>query len=90
MEYPHFIGIGAARTGSTWLYHLLWPHPELWLPPIKELHYFDAIDKTIERQSLRYGRHLRRRLIHYFGTPLRPFSGSQQTVTPEIFIPLGI
>lgn len=38
---PDFIGIGAQRAGSTWLWNMLRSHPTIWLPPIKELHYFD-------------------------------------------------
>lgn len=39
-ELPHFLGIGAQKAASTWLYRCLRVHPRLWLPPIKELHYF--------------------------------------------------
>lgn len=39
-ELPHFLGIGAQKAASTWLYRCLRAHPGLWLPPIKELHYF--------------------------------------------------
>ena len=38
---PDFLGIGGTRCGSTWLHYNLRKHPEIWLPPIKELHYFD-------------------------------------------------
>jgi Sulfotransferase family len=38
---PNFLGIGGQRCGSTWLYTNLRKHPDLWLPPVKELHYFD-------------------------------------------------
>ncbi len=40
---PVFIGIGAQRSGSTWLHENLKPHPEIWLPPTKELHYFNDL-----------------------------------------------
>jgi len=40
--FPDFLGIGAQRAGSTWLYRNLQNHPDIWLPPIKELHYFDG------------------------------------------------
>ena len=36
-----FMGIGAARAGTTWLWSILNQHPNIWMPPIKELHYFD-------------------------------------------------
>jgi len=38
---PNFLGIGAQKSGTTWLYHNLSMHPEFYLPPVKELHYFD-------------------------------------------------
>lgn len=39
--FPDFIVIGAQRAGSTWLYKAMRSHPAVWLPPVKELHYFD-------------------------------------------------
>jgi len=38
---PDFLGIGAQKAGTTWLYENLRHHPELYLPEPKELHYFD-------------------------------------------------
>ncbi|KAA9131519.1 sulfotransferase [Marinihelvus fidelis] len=38
---PDFICIGAQKAGTTWLYRQLRAHPDAWLPPVKELHYFD-------------------------------------------------
>lgn len=38
---PSFLGIGGTRCGSTWLHYNLLAHPDLWLPSVKELHYFD-------------------------------------------------
>jgi hypothetical protein len=38
---PDFIGIGAQRAGTTWLHHHLSRHPDVWIPPVKEVHYFD-------------------------------------------------
>ncbi len=37
--YPDFLGIGAQKSGTTWLHDKLWRHPQVWLPPIKELHH---------------------------------------------------
>ena len=36
-----FLGIGAQKTASSWLWTLLKQHDEIWMPPRKELHYFD-------------------------------------------------
>ncbi len=38
---PDFLGIGAQKAGTTWLHRHLEQHPQIWLPPQKELHYFD-------------------------------------------------
>jgi hypothetical protein len=40
---PDFICIGAPKSGTTWLYQNLNKHPSIWLPPVKELHYFDVL-----------------------------------------------
>lgn len=39
-DIPHFLGIGAQKSATTWLDRCLRTHPDLWLPPVKELHYF--------------------------------------------------
>ena len=39
-EAPQFLGIGAQKAATTWLYRCLRVHPGIWLPPVKELHYF--------------------------------------------------
>ncbi len=42
LDRPHFLCIGAQKSATTWLAHTLRQHPGLWLPPVKELHYFDT------------------------------------------------
>ncbi len=44
-RYPDFLGIGAARAGTTWLSNELARHPDIWMPRIKELHYFTRSQK---------------------------------------------
>lgn len=39
---PDFICIGAQKAGTRWLYDQLAFHPAFWMPPVKELHFFDA------------------------------------------------
>jgi hypothetical protein len=43
---PDFLVIGAQRAGTTWIHLLLRQHKSLWLPPVKELHYFDKPEVT--------------------------------------------
>lgn len=37
------LGVGAQKTGTTWLSTYLGKHPQVALSPIKELHYFDQL-----------------------------------------------
>ncbi len=61
---PDFLGIGAMRSGSTWLHRNLRAHPQLWLPPVKELHHFDCPDGGPRWDKFRRA-HLRQRLRAY-------------------------
>ncbi len=38
---PTFLGIGAPKSGSSWLHDLLASHPQVWMAPRREVHYFD-------------------------------------------------
>src|SRR5687768_4600323 len=38
----HFIGIGAQKAGTTWLYEQLRKHPDIRFPAGKEVHFWDA------------------------------------------------
>lgn len=33
--------VGAQKAGTGWLYEQLRSHPDFWMPPLKEIHYFD-------------------------------------------------
>lgn len=47
-----FLGIDAQRAGTTWLWKKLRQHPAIWMPPIKELHYFDRAKTYPSRSHL--------------------------------------
>ena len=40
---PDFIGIGAQKAGTTWLHANLAAQRRFWMPPHKELHFFDRV-----------------------------------------------
>lgn len=42
-KYPDFLCIGTQKAGTTWLFEQFRQHPHIWMPPIKELHYFDHL-----------------------------------------------
>src|ERR1700757_3086986 len=43
---PDFLCVGAHKSGTTWLYQQLDSHPDFWMPPVKELHYFDQLSRV--------------------------------------------
>lgn len=38
---PNFIGIGAQRSGTTWIYEMLKSHPQVCMSPEKEINFFN-------------------------------------------------
>ena len=53
--YPDFLCVGAQKAGTSWLYQQLEPHPDFWMPPVKELHYFDQLNKRRQFHPPRCG-----------------------------------
>lgn len=43
---PDFLCVGAQKAGTSWLYHQLNSHPDFWMPPTKELRYFDEMSRS--------------------------------------------
>jgi hypothetical protein len=39
----YFVCIGAQKSGTTWLARVIADHPELFVTPVKEIHYFDHV-----------------------------------------------
>jgi hypothetical protein len=79
-RYPDFVGIGAQKSGTTWLYRNLRDHPQIWMPK-KEVHYFDQkIDDTSFRLRDRLlGKQpedlaWRQQVKHWTGVHLKRFS----------------
>ena len=56
-RYPDFLGIGATRAGTSWLHYVLATHPDIWVSPVKELHYYDRPmngQRTVLKNPLRF------------------------------------
>ncbi len=43
---PDFLCVGAQKGGTSWLYRQLESHPDFWMPPVKELHYLNSLNRT--------------------------------------------
>jgi hypothetical protein len=51
-EFPDFLLIGPQRTGTTWLHQNMSVHPEIYMPPEKELYFFNLLtDKSNDHYS---------------------------------------
>lgn len=87
---PDFLCIGAPRSGTTWLHLVLQAHPDVWLPPVKEMHYFDSIDPTLnerfstQRRRYRLQKHLLSRSRHYLALPLKLHPKYYSRIRPEL------
>ncbi|MEO0697595.1 MAG: sulfotransferase [Pseudomonadota bacterium] len=70
---PHFLCIGAQKAATSWLHSAFQQCDDIWVPPIKELHYWDRLDRKQHEQGdgvtgqtlykknrSRYARNLRR------------------------------
>jgi len=55
---PNFIGIGAPKAGTTWLFRCLQEHPAVFLAPVKETKFFD--EEIIEGRLSDYEAHFQR------------------------------
>ena len=53
MGQPHFLCIGAQKAGTTWLYSMLSQNPGVFLPPVKEIHFFDFLHVPENRWWIR-------------------------------------
>lgn len=58
MSKINFLGIGAQKAGTSWLHDVLNLHPEIWLHPIKEIHYFDCMHGVTTQESVKFQRFL--------------------------------
>lgn len=43
---PDFLCVGAQKGGTSWLFHQLNSHPDFWMPPLKEVNYFDSMSRS--------------------------------------------
>ena len=59
---PDFLGIGAHKAGTTWLFERLRNHPDVWMPIEKEVHFFDRSPRYPSPNTLATASPLRRLL----------------------------
>lgn len=47
----YFVCVGAQKAGTTWIANLLSAHPEIFVTPVKEVHYFDQVQGLSNKLS---------------------------------------
>lgn len=57
MALPNFLCIGAQKAGTSWLHQNLNEHPDIWMPPIKEVQFFSHM--FVEQHRSWTGWHIR-------------------------------
>lgn len=59
LRLPDFLGIGAQKAGTSWVYENLRHHPDVYMPERKELHYFDwNFSSRLESYCSKFAAHL--------------------------------
>jgi hypothetical protein len=48
---PNFLILGAEKSATTWLYSTLRQHSDVYLPPTKETHFFNALDSNLQMRD---------------------------------------
>lgn len=52
----NFLGIGAQKAGTTWLFKRLSMHPNIYFPRGKEMHFWDKFDRSNPLSAIHYAR----------------------------------
>lgn len=61
---PHFVCIGAQKAGTQWFYDQAASHPDVWMPPLKEVRFFAPRAGTWPKARLKALAQLNWRLHH--------------------------
>jgi hypothetical protein len=69
MNIPNFFIVGAVKSGTTSLYHYLQEHPDIYMCPIKEPHYFSK-DIDPKKFNENYKKTIYIDLKKYFNKPI--------------------
>jgi hypothetical protein len=83
---PDFLCIGMQKAGTQWLYDSLETCAGFWMPPIKEMHFFDRgfleddTRRTIDAQNLQRCRRVlsERRVADWGPSPARPMANGMR------------
>ncbi|SLN74402.1 Sulfotransferase domain protein [Pseudooceanicola marinus] len=67
---PNFLIAGAEKAGTTWLYDALVRHPDIFLPDVKEVHFFNRFDSNLREID-----NFARRGLPFYETHFEDYAG---------------
>lgn len=70
----YFVCIGAQKAGTTWLMRMLGDHEDIFVTPVKEIHYFDHIAGLTQHLNSRKRRSRRRKFYQRMWTQWHKWS----------------
>lgn len=79
-RYPDLYCIGAQKAATSWLHRCLETHPGVFMPPVKEVHYFDNLHRP-------GGEAKRRRMAERSAAWRASLSGRIARLVPERLLP---
>lgn len=62
--FPDFLVIGGQKCGTSWLQDNLSSHPQVWLPPTKEVHYLDKGNDPLLKRLFGTSKRMRKARAH--------------------------
>jgi hypothetical protein len=65
--YPSFLVIGGQKGGTSWLQDNLALHPQVWLPPTKEVHYLDRGNDSLLKRLFGTTKRMKKARAHVRG-----------------------
>ena len=87
----YFVCIGAQKSGTTWLARMLATHPDLFVTPVKEIHYFDhvagiTVHLSLKKRRSRYRKYHQRMWTQWsqFGEHRRQWGWYRHYMTSPI------
>jgi len=80
---PNFLGIGAQKAATTWLFKRLSMHEEIYFPGGKEMHYWDRRDRQVSLPIASYVQRFTGKLAKHIGGKLGDITPGYMTISDD-------
>ena len=83
MAGPDFLGIGAQKAATTWLFKRLSMHEQIYFPSGKEMHYWDRRDRQENGPVSRYVERFTSKLAQHIGGKMGDITPAYMTISDD-------